>query len=94
MRRRMLIQPSHVDGGRAPYAADGQASDFPTVKQSLAPVLNANDMALLGQHLKEDAEQPLRMQALSESIKKKAEEIKKKAEERKMKASNPVAPPR
>jgi hypothetical protein len=57
------------------------------VKQSLGTVLNANDMAFLEQYLKEVAESPQKLQALNESI-------KKRAEERKMKASNPPTPPR
>lgn len=65
-----------------------------TVKQSLAPVLNANEVALLGQHLKEVAEQPVRMKALDESIQKKLTDLQKKTEEMKRKASNPPAPPR
>jgi hypothetical protein len=48
------------------------------VKQSLAPVLKANDVALLGQHLKEVAEKSL-PKSLVEKIKK---------------PSNPPAPPR
>ncbi len=58
-----------------------------TVKQSLAPVLNANDMAHLEQHLKEVAESPLKTQARIESI-------QKRAEERKSNASNLPAAPR
>ena len=58
-----------------------------TVKQSLAPVLNAKEMAHLGQHLKEVAEIPLKLQALNELLQKRSEELKRKA-------SNPPAPPR
>lgn len=56
-----------------------------TVKQSLAPVLSANEVALLGQHLKEVAEQPLRMQALNETTQKKLTELQKKANDMKKK---------
>ena len=58
-----------------------------TVKQSLALVLNANDLALLEQHMKEVADQASKMQAHSEALKKKVEDLKKRP-------SNPPAPPR
>ena len=58
-----------------------------TVKQSLAPVLNANDLALLEQHMKEVADQASKMQANSEALRKKVEDLKKRP-------SNPPAPPR
>ena len=57
-----------------------------TVKQSLAPVLNANDMAFLEQHLKEVAGKTMTLQTLND--------LHKRAEDMKSKASNPPAPPR
>lgn len=62
-----------------------------TVKQNLAPVLDANDVALLGQHLKEIVEAPLKIRALEESLQKRVTEIQKRARDMKM---NPPAPPR
>ena len=46
------------------------------LKQSLTPVLNANDMAHLDQHLKEVAESPLKLRANMEAAKKRVEELK------------------
>ena len=63
-----------------------------TVKQSLAPVLSANEVSLLGQHFKEVAEKPLRMQAANETTQKKITDLQKRVEQ--MKKANPPAPPR
>ena len=54
-----------------------------TVKQSLASVLSANEVNLLGQHLKEAAEQPLRTQAMGESLQKSLSGLLKRANDMK-----------
>ena len=72
---------------------DDKLAYIDTVKQSLAPVLSANEVALLGQHLKEVAEKPLRMQALNESLQNRLTGLLKRAEDMKNQAK-PPAPPR
>ena len=64
------------------------------VKQSLTPVLSANDVAHLGQYLKDVAESDLKMKALTESLLKRVAEMKKTIEDKKMNLPNPPAPPR
>ena len=64
------------------------------VKQSLTAGLNANDVALLEQHLKEIVEAPLKRKALEESLQKRGAEIRKTIEDKKMKLPNPPAAPR
>lgn len=95
------MRQARVGGGKpnlslisSGFSMEDKLAYIDTVKQSVAPVLNANDLAHLGQYLKDVAESDLKSEALNEKIQTKIREIQKTIEDKKRNLPNPPAPPR